>query len=321
MGRFTVNVEALWEFLDLAKTRSFTQTARSCNLSQPTLSRHIGMLEQELGFKLFDRTTNSVHLTEAGKVFYEGAAPALAALKGSAERASQVARSLPREIRVGGYLQIASITNYLYAVETVAHDEGHDVRVAFYTPHTTDYAPESSQKGALDLLGEGSIGLAIVEGPLDFPELERFCHCRVFDEPVVFFAHRESELARKEDPSIGDLRGRRFVGSLNYPEFQDRIREMCRQRGFEPEINVKLADTFNDFMRSDDPDEVFFLSAHGAARVPDPPYSPLVKLRIDDPEAFSPVYLAWTGDAKESVLQFVGAAREFGRREGGTCGV
>ena len=74
-------------------------------------------------------------------------------------------------------------------------------------------------------------------------------------------------------------------------------------------------------MRRDDPDEVFFLSAHGAARVPDPPYSPLVKLRIDDPEAFSPVYLAWTGDAKESVLQFVGAAREFGRREGGTCGV
>ena len=309
-----VNVEALWEFLDLAKTRSFTQTARAFNLSQPTLSRHIGMLEQELGFKLFDRTTSSVRLTDAGKVFYEGTAPALAGLKATADRARRVVRSTPREIRVGGYLQIGSITNYLYAVETVAHDEGHDLRVAFYAPHTADYTPESSREGALELLEKGAVDLVVLEGPIDFPQLEGFCSLRVFDEPVVFFAHRESELARKEHPSISDLRGRRFVGSLNYPEFQDRIREICRGHGFEPEINVKMSDTFNDFMRSDDPDEVFFLSAHGAARVPDPPYSPLAKLGIDDPEAFSPVYAVWARDAGKPVLQFVEAAREFGRR-------
>lgn len=309
-----VNVEALWEFLDLAKTRSFTQTARAFNLSQPTLSRHVGMLEQELGFKLFDRTTSSVRLTDAGKVFYEGTTPALAGLKATADRARRVARSTPREIRVGGYLQIGSITNYLYAVETVAHDEGHDLRVALYAPHTADYTPESSREGALELLEKGAVDLVVLEGPIDFPQLEGFCSLRVFDEPVVFFAHRESELARKEHPSISDLRGRRFVGSLNYPEFQDRIREICRGHGFEPEINVKMSDTFNDFMRSDDPDEVFFLSAHGAARVPDPPYSPLAKLGIDDPEAFSPVYAVWARDAGEPVLQFVEAAREFGRR-------
>lgn len=311
-----MNVEALWEFLDLAKTRSFTQTARAFNLSQPTLSRHIGMLEQELGFKLFDRSTNAVYLTEAGKVFYEGTAPALGALRATADRARQVARSTPREIRVGGYLQIGSIANYLYAVETVAHDEGHDLRVALYAPHTTDYTPDSSREGALELLEKGALDLVVLEGPLDFPALEGFCSLRAFDEPVVFFAHRGSELARKEHPSVADLRGRRFVGSLNYPEFQDRIREICRGRGFDPEINVKMADTFNDFMRGDDPDEVFFLSAHGAARVPDPPYSPLVKLKIDDPEAFSPVYLVWTRDAKEPVLRFVEAAREFGTNMG-----
>lgn len=312
-----MNVDTLREFLDLAQTRSFTQTARSFSLSQPTLSRHIGMLEQELGFKLFDRSTSSVYLTEAGKVFYEGVAPALASLKAATDRASTVARSVPGAVRIGGYLQIASITNYLYAVETIARDMGYDVRVALYSAHTTDFTPESSREKALDLLAEKVIDVAVLEAPLAFVGLEGCSYRRIFDEPVVFFAHRDSALAHKERPTLLDLRGKKFVGSLTYPEFQSRISEICQGQGFIPDINVKMADTFNDFMRTDNLDEVFFLSAHGAARVPDPPYSPLVKLKIDDPDAFAPVYMVWNRDAGESVERFVEAAEEFARREQG----
>ena len=218
-------------------------------------------------------------------------------------------------MRIGDYLQIASITNYLYAVETVARDMGHDVHVALYAAHTTDFTPESSRENALDLLAEKAVDIAVIEAPLAFAEPEG-CNCRrIFDEPVVFFAHRESALAQKERPTLVDLRGKKFVGSLNYPEFQSRIGEICQAQGFVPSINVKMADTFNDFMRTDNLDEVFFLSAHGAARVPDPPYSPLVKLKIDDPNMFAPVYMVWRQDAGEAVGQFVAAVEEFARRE------
>ena len=62
-------------------------------------------------------------------------------------------------------------------------------------------------------------------------------------------------------------------------------------------------------MRGDDPDDVYFLSASGAARVPDPPRSPLAKLKVDDPLAYSPVYFVWRRDASEAVRDFVAALR------------
>lgn len=61
----------IMEFLTLAKNCNFQETAFEMNTSQSTLSKHIKMLENELGNKLFNRTTRSVELNEYGKLFYE----------------------------------------------------------------------------------------------------------------------------------------------------------------------------------------------------------------------------------------------------------
>ena len=42
------------------------RSAASLHLSQPNLTKYIANLEKELGFRLFDRTTHRVELTEAG---------------------------------------------------------------------------------------------------------------------------------------------------------------------------------------------------------------------------------------------------------------
>lgn len=54
-------------FLRVAQTRSFSETARTENVSQPALSRTIRLLEEELGVRLFDRNTRNVNLTPAGE--------------------------------------------------------------------------------------------------------------------------------------------------------------------------------------------------------------------------------------------------------------
>lgn len=53
-------------FLQVARSLSFSETARAANLSQPALSRTIKLLEEELGVRLFDRNSRNVRLTEAG---------------------------------------------------------------------------------------------------------------------------------------------------------------------------------------------------------------------------------------------------------------
>jgi DNA-binding transcriptional LysR family regulator len=53
--------------LALAKYRNFTLAARHCYVTQPAFSRHIAMIEKELGFSLFLRSSKSVELTPAGE--------------------------------------------------------------------------------------------------------------------------------------------------------------------------------------------------------------------------------------------------------------
>jgi DNA-binding transcriptional LysR family regulator len=54
-------------FLAVADTLNFTRAAEECHVAQPSLSRAIGKLEQELGGDLFRRERNRTHLTDLGR--------------------------------------------------------------------------------------------------------------------------------------------------------------------------------------------------------------------------------------------------------------
>ncbi len=53
--------------MEIARCGSVSKAARYLNLSQPTLSKYIANLEEEIGLELFDRTTIPLKLTEAGR--------------------------------------------------------------------------------------------------------------------------------------------------------------------------------------------------------------------------------------------------------------
>ena len=60
-GDGVMNLRVLRYFLTVAKEQSFTKAAEQLNLTQPTLSRQLAALEEELGAKLFDRGGRVLH--------------------------------------------------------------------------------------------------------------------------------------------------------------------------------------------------------------------------------------------------------------------
>lgn len=56
-------------FLAISREQSISSAAKSLHLSQPTLSRQIKALEEELGKQLFIRTNRKITLTEEGMLF------------------------------------------------------------------------------------------------------------------------------------------------------------------------------------------------------------------------------------------------------------
>jgi DNA-binding transcriptional LysR family regulator len=60
-------------FLAVADNQSFSKGSEQVSLAQSTASQQIRHLEEQLGIRLFDRTTSQVALTAVGKLVYEHA--------------------------------------------------------------------------------------------------------------------------------------------------------------------------------------------------------------------------------------------------------
>ena len=84
-------------FSVLARTGSFTATARELGITQPAVSQRIAELEKETGLPLFDRNPGNVALNAHGKVFL-GYAERILHLYDAASQAFVPAGSLPRTL-------------------------------------------------------------------------------------------------------------------------------------------------------------------------------------------------------------------------------
>ena len=69
----------------IARRGSFRAAALDLGMSTTALSNAIGKLESNLGVRLFNRTTRSVSLTDAGRVFVERVGPPLLEVHGAIE--------------------------------------------------------------------------------------------------------------------------------------------------------------------------------------------------------------------------------------------
>lgn len=60
-------------FVAVAEEKSFTQAATNMGSTKSSTGKAVKRLEEELGLKLFNRTTRSIRLTEEGKIFFDAA--------------------------------------------------------------------------------------------------------------------------------------------------------------------------------------------------------------------------------------------------------
>ncbi|MEM8662142.1 MAG: LysR family transcriptional regulator, partial [Pseudomonadota bacterium] len=75
------NLTAITAVIQVAEEGSFAAASRALGLSTSATSKAIGRLEDELGVKLFHRTTRSVRMTPEGERYVEGVKPVLAELE------------------------------------------------------------------------------------------------------------------------------------------------------------------------------------------------------------------------------------------------
>jgi DNA-binding transcriptional LysR family regulator len=213
-------------FAAVAEVLNFTRAAEKLHLAQPSLTRQIRNLEEEIGVQLLTRSKTHVALTEEGRGFLVDARRMLAL---AAESVAAVQRASRGET---GLLNIAYLSNFNFDLlpKTLgAFREGF--------PHIAlnlfDMTP-AEQFRALDArkIDLGLVGLRP-------PEASKELHweCIALHKTVVAIP-RKHPLAGKARVSLGDLKNMFFVGmsEKTHPGFREWLSEVCQPAGFTPRI-------------------------------------------------------------------------------------
>lgn len=214
-------------FLAVAEELNFRRAAERLNISQPPLSMQIAQLERELGARLFDRSSQRVTLTMAGRIFLGHARDILAHVKDAARDVRLVADGEVGEIRIG-YTQSSEFLHVLPAAIN-------EFRQRYpKTSFTLDQMRSAEQLAAIteqriDIgifrLPEGDHGRGV--------ELIPF-----YEDPPVLAVRAGSPLAEGADVAMRDLQDQMFISTPTSAAsgLRDVLMKLCRNAGYLPHI-------------------------------------------------------------------------------------
>lgn len=220
----TMEFHYLEEFVELARTLNFTQTAATFHLTQPTLSKHISALERDLDAQLLDRRPTGVSLTEEGFCFLDAATAIVERYEEARERLAAIKSREP--VRVAGRFDDPVVTSLL-SIASSGTQRHAPVSLVF--SHDRSAAPFA-------LLEGGEIDLLIDLLPSQ-DELPNEVLCKPLVRRRMFVVvTADHALARQSEARIEDLRDQTFIKLIgdNLQPGWHKIASLCRARGFEP---------------------------------------------------------------------------------------
>ena len=112
-------------FLEVANCLSFSTAAAHLYISQQAVTKQIAALEQELGVRLFYRTTRQVTLTPAGNILRDDFARINRQIHDSIRRARELDASGKDRVRVGFLSALSRKDIILPVTEYLMHDYPH----------------------------------------------------------------------------------------------------------------------------------------------------------------------------------------------------
>ena len=259
-----VELHQLRYFVTVAERRHFTRAARDLRIAQPSVSRAIRVLEEELGTPLFHRMKGNVALTAAGEVLLPWARRVLADVDGASLEVRELA-DLRR-----GRLAVGATPSLTITLLPPALAKFH---AAFPGIHLVLH--EAGSRDLVQELEQGVLDIALVILPLRHEVLETTPLLR--EELVVAVPHTHPFAARKT-VSIGDLKGAPLVMFRDGYDLRAATLAACRRAGFEPSFALEGAEM----------DGVLRLAAAGlgVAVVPSlviDPAGPLRAVRLAEP--------------------------------------
>jgi len=267
-------------FLAVVQTGRFTQAAKACNVSQPSLSIQIAKLEDELGGPLFDRNRKGGKLTARGETFLPRAKKILEEMESAREDAkAQSGLSLGKVSlgcmpSTGAHLLPSIITTFRRAY-----------------PRIQIQLKEESSPGLANDLERGEVELALVDDAGLRPSLDRQVLLR---EGLLLAFPVRHPLSKKKNLSLKQVSEEPFILMKPGHGFRQIILELFRQSGLEPKVIFESGGI--------ETVQALVAAGLGISLVPQmvANFPGVAYVALTQPQASRTVYLVWRKKAKLS---------------------
>lgn len=207
-------------FLAVAEQLNFTKAAESCNVSQPSLTRAIKLLEDEFGGLLFHRERANTHLTDLGRTVR----PHLQQIYDEALSAKRLARDVVKlkkaSLKLGVMCTIAptQLIDLITSIQT--RYDGIEIEIT-----------DASARELENVLLEGDMEVAVLCRP-DRELDERIHALPLFREQMMVVIPPNHLLAMKDAIRVKDLQGMNYVNRAKC-EFNGYAGQFFREQGVE----------------------------------------------------------------------------------------
>lgn len=189
-----MELRTLQYFVTIAKEENITRAANSLHITQPTLSRQMKILEEELNVKLFTRGNHNVVLTEEGQLFKKRADELLAMSKKIQNEFQVIGKPIEGDIYLGcgETKEIKHVGKVLKVIQQTYPK----VRLHIYSGNAEDIS---------NRLDKGLLDFGILIQPVDLTKYE-FLNLPSYDEWGVV-ARKDSDLSNNGYVTKEDLVG------------------------------------------------------------------------------------------------------------------
>ena len=189
-----MDIRVLRYFLTVAREESFSRAADALYLSQPTLSRQIREMEDELGVQLLIRTNRNVRLTQEGQRLRKRAQEIVDLMDKTQEEFANLEGEVAGEIAIG-----CGETQIMREVAKVAiplQQEHPGIRFNLYSANADDVSEK---------LDQGLLDFGLMFEPFDMRKYDTLV--LPFSDTIGFLMQESHPLAKKKSIRMEDVTG------------------------------------------------------------------------------------------------------------------
>ena len=220
-----MNLGLLHLFETVAEEGSFSRAGQKLYRSQPAISLAIKRLEEDLGTRLIDRTSRTLHLTDAGREVSAYAKQLLAI-----ERKMRVALSELRDLRAGKLVIGANESTALYLL-------GHVETYRLRHPGIRVELRRSLSSQIPEAVLAGSLELGAISYDPSDPRLRAF---RLYRDRLTFVVSPAHRFAGRVRVGIGDLGKETFIAHNVVSPYRARVIEAFRRHQVPLNMEIEM---------------------------------------------------------------------------------